>query len=480
MNTKKLKWLSKKAEDKQEFYDFINSYPKEIVEYVTDVCYKNRYISFHEFIYTAGLIFNFSEYRSTREQIMLAEKALELSSGPFSSYDLDRLRKINDVVTSEYLLENCTFNEQMNLVMAMNTDSKSLFNIEMTNNRVSVRETIALSHDLNVSDKLRLMGKVSDIYDAEELEYARHMLDVEYPELEERAVKIKEFILNSIINNGTRDKKPFGNRVVIPRMITNDKLELIDELVKASSIKNFNAACDVVWANLSKDVNEIKTVLNKLMCSKTDTRFQKICAVLKDPYFIEGRSIEEKEIVLDELLKEKNEKKVNTMCSVAISGNLMESRPLEEQLKIMNESPKLYDSFSARDFRHFVLSKPVLEKRTTDEIIKLIRPLDTIDDRNKYYVIYNIISNPKVLDTRGVSEQLKLIEIASKIDDVETFEYLETTKVFTSVENISFDEQLKLIASTYKMYNKANYNKLISNYTDNDRKVKSKFRQKRN
>ena len=110
MNTKKLKWLSKKAEDKQEFYDFINSYPKEIVEYVTDVCYKNRYISFHEFIYTAGLIFNFSEYRSTREQIMLAEKALELSSGPFSSYDLDRLRKINDVVISEYLLENCTFN----------------------------------------------------------------------------------------------------------------------------------------------------------------------------------------------------------------------------------------------------------------------------------------------------------------------------------------------------------------------------------
>ena len=450
MNTKKLKWLSKKAEDKQEFYDFINSYPKEIVEYVTDVCYKNRYISFHEFIYTAGLIFNFSEYRSTREQIMLAEKALELSSGPFSSYDLDRLRKINDVVTSEYLLENCTFNEQMNLVMAMNTDSKSLFNIEMTNNRVSVRETIALSHDLNVSDKLRLMGKVSDIYGTEELEYARHMLDVEYPELEERAVKIKEFILNSIINNGTRDKKPFGNRVVIPRMITNDKLELIDELVKASSIKNFNAACDVVWANLSKDVNEIKTVLNKLMCSKTDTRFQKICDVLKNPYFIEGRSIEEKEIVL------------------------------EEQLKIMNESPKLYDSFSARDFRHFVLSKPVLEKRTTDEIIKLIRPLDTIDDRNKYYVIYNIISNPKVLDTRCVSEQLKLIEIASKIDDVETFEYLETAKVFTSVENISFDEQLKLIASTYKMYNKANYNKLISNYTDNDRKVKSKFRQKRN
>ena len=168
------------------------------------------------------------------------------------------------------------------------------------------------------------------------------------------------------------------------------------------------------------------------------------------------------------------------MCSVAISGNLMESRSLEEQLKIMNESPKLYDSFSARDFRHFVLSKPVLEKRTTDEIIKLIRPLDTIDDRNKYYVIYNIISNPKVLDTRGVSEQLKLIEIASKIDDAETFEYLETAKVFTSVENISFDEQLKLIASTYKMYNKANYNKLISNYTDNDRKVKSKFRQKRN
>ena len=107
MNTKKIKWLSKKAEDKQEFYDFINSYPKEIVEYVTDVCYKNRYISFHEFIRTGGLIFNFSEYRSTREQIMLAEKALELSSGPFSSYDLDRLRKINDVVTSEYLLENC-------------------------------------------------------------------------------------------------------------------------------------------------------------------------------------------------------------------------------------------------------------------------------------------------------------------------------------------------------------------------------------
>ena len=111
------------------------------------------------------------------------------------------------------------------------------------------------------------------------------MLDVEYPELEERAVKIKEFILNSIINNGTRDKKSFGNRVVIPRMITNDKLELIDELVKASSIKNFNAACDVVWANLSKDVNEIKTVLNKLMCSKTDTRFQKICDVLRSLFY---------------------------------------------------------------------------------------------------------------------------------------------------------------------------------------------------
>ena len=473
MNTKKLKWLSKKAEDKQEFYDFINSYPKEIVEYVTDVCYKNRYISFHEFIRTVGLIFNFSEYRSTREQIMLVSAALELSSGPFSSYDLDRLRKINDVVISEYLLENCTFNEQMNLVMAMNTDSKSLFNIEMTNNRVSVRETIALSHDLNVSDKLRLMGKVSDIYDTEELEYARRMLDVEYPELEAKAVKIKEFILNSIINNGVQDKDVFGKGVAIPRMITNDKLELIDELVKASSIKNFNTACDV-WANRLRNVNEIKTILNKLMCSKTDTRFNKICDVLKDPYFIEGRSIEEKEIVLDELLKEKNEKKVNTMCSVAISGNLMESRPLEEQLKIMNESPKLYDSFSARDFRHFVLSKPVLEKRTTDEIIKLIRPLDTIDDRNKYYVIYNIISNPKVLDTRGVSEQLKLIEIASKIDDVETFEYLETTRVFTSVENISFEEQLKLIASTYKIYNRTNYNNMYNN------KIKTKNRDKKN
>lgn len=474
MNTKKLKWLSKKAEDKQEFYDFINSYPKEIVEYVTDVCYKNRYISFHEFIRTVGLIFNFSEYRSTREQIMLVSAALELSSGPFSSYDLDRLRKINDVVISEYLLENCTFNEQMNLVMAMNTDSKSLFNIEMTNNRVSVRETIALSHDLNVSDKLRLMGKVSDIYDTEELEYARRMLDVEYPELEAKAVKIKEFILNSIINNGVQDKDVFGKGVAIPRMITNDKLELIDELVKASSIKNFNTACDVVWANRLRNVNEIKTVLNKLMCSKTDTRFQKICNVLKDPYFIEGRSIEEKEIVLDELLKEKNEKKVNTMCSVAISGNLMESRSLEEQLKIMNESPKLYDSFSARDFRHFVLSKPVLEKRTTDEIIKLIRPLDTIDDRNKYYVIYNIISNPKVLDTRGVYEQLKLIEIASKIDDAETFEYLETTRVFTSVENISFEEQLKLIASTYKIYNRTNYNNMYNN------KIKTKNRDKKN
>lgn len=481
MNTKKIKWLSKKVEDKKEFYNFINSYPEQIVEYVADVCYKNRYISFDEFINTIGIIFNFSKYRNTEEQIMLADAVLELSSGPFSSYDLDRLIKINDVATSEYLLKNYTFKEQMSLLRAMNGDSKSLFNNEMINGRISVRETIALSHDLNINDKLHLMEKVSNIYNSEELDFAQYMLDVEYPELEDKAVKVKEFILNCIINNGLADKKLYDNRVTIPKLVSNWKLEIIDDLVKADSIKSFNEACDVICANHLRSIDENKILLNKLMSAKTKTRFNKICTVLKDPYFIEGRTIEEKEIVLEKLLEEKNEKKVNTMCCIAISGNLMESRTLEEQLKLMAASPKICDSFSAYDFRHFVLSKPVLEKRTTDEIIKLIKPLDTIEDRNKYYVIYNIISNPKVLDTRSVSEQLKLIEIASKIDDVETFEYLETTRVFTNVENTSFEEQIRLITNTYKMYNKINYNELINNYIDNcNKKVKSKFKQKKN
>ena len=109
-------------------------------------------------------------------------------------------------------------------------------------------------------------------------------------------------------------------------------------------------------------------------------------------------------------------------------------------------------------------------------------PIQFIESRAAHAAVNKVMSSPGDAPPDEIRAFMSVDEVRelSKIDDVETFEYLETAKVFTSVENISFDEQLKLIASTYKMYNKANYNKLISNYTDNDRKVKSKFRQKRN
>lgn len=44
MNTKNVRWLSKKIDNKEAFYEFLTTSDKRIIEYVSNACYKKRFV----------------------------------------------------------------------------------------------------------------------------------------------------------------------------------------------------------------------------------------------------------------------------------------------------------------------------------------------------------------------------------------------------------------------------------------------------
>ena len=44
MNTKNARWLSKKIDNKEAFYEFLTTSDKRVIEYVSNACYKKRFV----------------------------------------------------------------------------------------------------------------------------------------------------------------------------------------------------------------------------------------------------------------------------------------------------------------------------------------------------------------------------------------------------------------------------------------------------
>lgn len=446
MNIKKLDWLLLKVNNREELNSFIDSHDAKINDYMIELCYKNKFMGFEEFNSVMGPIFNSSKYRTVEEQIILAKKSLVLASSSFFKYDLEKLSKIIDITMNENILMNCTFEEQLKLMIQMSGIDEKIYNPDLAYRRLIVRGRIAQANDLNINEKIFLMDMISDLYDFNSLKYADYMLDIEYPELKDRAYDLKKFILDNIIKETEKIENPLSyQRISLPKIDSDNNILLFDEFIKARSITQMEDAIDVAKINKNLDIYEVKKLLSKLMNSRSEARFKKIVYVLKNPYFIKERDIEKKEIILDKLLREDDERKVNTMCETAISGDLMYTRSFDEQLQIIDNIPPVRTMLDAVDFRTFVLSKEVLSNRTTDEIVKLIQPLNNSKNRSSTSLMYRIISNKDVLKYRNTDEQIELMNLVLNIDDEDEIDFFSDTKVFTNVENSTFRDQVDLI-----------------------------------
>lgn len=460
MNAKKLDWLLLKVSDREELEHFITSHDAKVNNYMIELCYKNKFMRFEEFNSIMSPIFNSSKYRTIEEQIKLANKSLSLTSGSFFKYNREKLSKIVDIVTNENILTNYTFEEQIKLIEQTSGMTEKIYNPDLEYKRLIIRGKIAQANDLNIDEKISLMSMVSELYDFESLKYADYMLDIEYSELKDKAFGLKKFILENIINETEKINSPLSyQKISLPKIGTDNNVLLFEELIKAKSISQMEEAIDVVNVIISNktnkcfDIYEVKKLTSKLMETKSNSKFKKMVYVLKNPCFIQKREIDKKEIILDRLLCEKNEEKLNTMCEAAVSENLMDRRNFEEQLEIIERVPPVKTMLDAVDFSCFVLSSKVLNNRTTEEIIKLMEPLNDSKNRSSASLMYRIVSNNDVLKYRDTTEQIELMKLVLNIEDEEKLDFLFDTKVFTNVENISFQEQVDLILEMCKADN---------------------------
>lgn len=261
MDIKKIKWLSKKIDDKEAFYEFITTNDINTLEYIATSCYKKRYVNINMLFSMLVNTINNEElisHRTLSERKNLIDKALDVYKFPHSKLDDIKFKMLIDMVTNEELLniKGSSFMGSMGcqlLLMDEVASTSSPLNNEGKIKLMYAKKIVA-SSKLPFREKLEFISKISLITDSNEARLESKVYDIRRIVSNDSYtsnVNLCNFLFNEVINNYDSEYGKSYNSSIL----TDSKLKLM--------LEKYNN--DLKETNSTKKQNETEEKIDKYL-----------------------------------------------------------------------------------------------------------------------------------------------------------------------------------------------------------------------
>lgn len=275
MDIKKIKWLSKKIDDKEAFYEFITTNDINTLEYIATSCYKKRYVNINMLFSMLVNTINNEElisHRTLSERKNLIDKALDVYKFPHSKLDDIKFKMLIDMVTNEELLniKGSSFMGSMGcqlLLMDEVASTSSPLNNEGKIKLMYAKKIVA-SSKLPFREKLEFISKISLITDSNEARLESKVYDIHRIVSNDSYtsnVNLCNFLFNEVINDYDSEYGKSYNSSIL----TDSKLKLMlekynNDLKETNSTKKQNEAKEKIDKYLDLMEQKNKTFKRKL------------------------------------------------------------------------------------------------------------------------------------------------------------------------------------------------------------------------
>lgn len=261
MDIKKIKWLSKKIDDKEAFYEFITTNDINILEYIATSCYKKRYVNINMLFSMLVNTINNEElisHRTLSERKNLIDKALDVYKFPHSKLDDIKFKMLIDMVTNEELL-NIKVSSFMGsigcqlLLMDEVASTSSPLNNEGKIKLMYAKKIVA-SSKLTFREKLEFISKISLITDSNEARLESKVYDIHRIVSNDSYtsnVNLCNFLFSEVINDYDSEYGKSYNSSIL----TDSKLKLM--------LEKYNN--DLKETNFTKKQNETEEKIDKYL-----------------------------------------------------------------------------------------------------------------------------------------------------------------------------------------------------------------------
>lgn len=275
MDIKKIKWLSKKIDDKEAFYEFITTNDINTLEYIATSCYKKRYVNINMLFSMLVNTINNEElisHRTLSERKNLIDKALDVYKFPHSKLDDIKFKMLIDMVTNEELLniKGSSFMGSMGcqlLLMDEVASTSSPLNNEGKIKLMYAKKIVA-SSKLPFREKLEFISKISLITDSNEARLESKVYDIHRIVSNDSYtsnVNLCNFLFSEVINDYDSEYGKSYNSSIL----TDSKLKLMlekynNDLKETNSTKKQNETEEKIDEYLDLMEQENKTFKRKL------------------------------------------------------------------------------------------------------------------------------------------------------------------------------------------------------------------------
>lgn len=275
MDIKKIKWLSKKIDDKEAFYEFITTNDINTLEYIATSCYKKRYVNINMLFSMLVNTINNEElisHRTLSERKNLIDKALDVYKFPHSKLDDIKFKMLIDMVTNEELLniKGSSFMGSMGCQLLL-MDEVASTSFPLNNEgkiKLMYAKKIVASSKLTFREKLEFISKISLITDSNEARLESKVYDIHRIVSNDSYtsnVNLCNFLFNEVINDYDSEYGKSYNSSIL----TDSKLKLMlekynNDLKETNSTKKQNETEEKIDEYLDLMEQENKTFKRKL------------------------------------------------------------------------------------------------------------------------------------------------------------------------------------------------------------------------
>lgn len=275
MDIKKIKWLSKKIDDKEAFYEFITTNDINTLEYIATSCYKKRYVNINMLFSMLVNTINNEElisHRTLSERKNLIDKALDVYKFPHSKLDDIKFKMLIDMVTNEELLniKGSSFMGSMGCQLLL-MDEVASTSFPLNNEgkiKLMYAKKIVASSKLTFREKLEFISKISLITDSNEARLESKVYDIHRIVSNDSYtsnVNLCNFLFNEVINDYDSEYGKTYNSSIL----TDSKLKLMlekynNDLKETNSTKKQNETEEKIDEYLDLMEQENKTFKRKL------------------------------------------------------------------------------------------------------------------------------------------------------------------------------------------------------------------------
>lgn len=275
MDIKKIKWLSKKIDDKEVFYEFITTNDINTLEYIATSCYKKRYVNINMLFSMLVNTINNEElisHRTLSERKNLIDKALDVYKFPHSKLDDIKFKMLIDMVTNEELLniKGSSFMGSMGCQLLL-MDEVASTSFPLNNEgkiKLMYAKKIVASSKLTFREKLEFISKISLITDSNEARLESKVYDIHRIVSNDSYtsnVNLCNFLFNEVINDYDSEYGKSYNSSIL----TDSKLKLMlekynNDLKETNSTKKQNETEEKIDEYLDLMEQENKTFKRKL------------------------------------------------------------------------------------------------------------------------------------------------------------------------------------------------------------------------